>query len=113
MISVSLARWEFQYAYLDMDLELKEVFVDVNSLSVAGNSPNQQAAVYSWMELPMDLELYVGVRYVDELPTLDVPDYTSVNLSLGWQPTERVRVPLTGMNLNNDTHLESAQDSRK
>lgn len=103
-----VAWWQlqFQYAYLEMDLELKEGFLDENSLSVAGNSPNQQAAVYSWMALPMDLELYVGVRYVDELPSLDVPDYTSVNLSLGWQATERVRASLTGTNLNNNTHLE-------
>ncbi|HEX5788688.1 MAG TPA: TonB-dependent receptor [Woeseiaceae bacterium] len=97
---------QFQYAYLDMDLELREGFTNTDSLAIAGNSPEQQAAVYAWLELPRNLELYAGVRYTDELPSLDVPDYTSVSLSLGWQPNEHLRAALTGRNLTDDTHLE-------
>ena len=97
---------QFQYAYLRMDMELKEGALDQGALAIEGNSPRQQAAVHSYLELPYDFDVYAGIRYTDELPSLAVPDYTSVDVSLGWRASERLRTSLTIRNLNNDTHLE-------
>ncbi|HLU06661.1 MAG TPA: TonB-dependent receptor [Woeseiaceae bacterium] len=97
---------QFQYAYLEMDLELKPGALDEGALTIAGNSPRQQAAVHSFLELPYDFDIYVGVRYTDELQSLGVPGFTSIDLSLGWQASERLRTSLTVHNLNDDAHLE-------
>jgi outer membrane receptor protein involved in Fe transport len=37
---------------------------------------------------------------------MEVPDYTSVDLNVGWQATEQLRTSLTVRNLTDDTHLE-------
>ncbi len=97
---------QFQYAYLEMDLELKPESNNADAPSIAGNSPAQQAALYSWLELPNDFEFYAGIRYVDRLPAMDVPDYTSVDLNIGWQATERLHTSLAVRNLTDDAHLE-------
>jgi iron complex outermembrane receptor protein len=104
----ALADWriQFQYAYLDFDLHLKEGSVDQNALSIAGNSPQHKAAVYSFLELPANLEFFAGLRYVDELPALSVPDRMALDLSIGWRATDDLRLSLTVRDLNDDTHPE-------
>jgi len=99
-------RLKFQYAYLDFDLNLKEGSQNEGALGIAGNSPHNQAAVHSYLELPWNLDFYTGIRYVDRLPSLDVPSRTVFDVSLGWQPSERLRASLTVRNLNDDAHLE-------
>ena len=99
-------RLQFQYAYLDFDLQLKPGATNTNSLAIAGNSPANQAAIHSFLELPYDFSLYTGVQYTDELPAAGIPSRTEVNLSLGWRATERLRTSLTVRNLNDDAHLE-------
>jgi outer membrane receptor protein involved in Fe transport len=103
---VSNWRLQFQYAYIDFDLELKAGAEDTGALAIAGNSPAHQAAVHSYLELPANFDLYTGVRYVDELPALAVPDRTAVDVSLGWRPIERLRASLTVRDINDDAHLE-------
>lgn len=104
--AASFWRLQFQYAYLDFDLELKPESANPEALNIAGNSPANQAALHSYLELPRDLDLYTGIQYVDELPAMGVPSRTAINLSVGWRPVERLRISLTVRNLNDDTHLE-------
>jgi iron complex outermembrane receptor protein len=99
-------RLQFQYARLDMDLELDPGSTDRGALGIAGNSPEHQAAVHSYLELPRDFDLFTSLRYVDELPRLGVPHRTAVDVSLGWRPAEHSRISLTVRNLNEDEHLE-------
>jgi iron complex outermembrane receptor protein len=99
-------RLQFQYAYLDFDLNLKPPSANVDALLIAGNSPRQQAAVYSTLELPGKLELFAGLRYIDELPRFGLADRTAVDLSLGWRPLDSLRLALTARDLTDSTHLE-------
>jgi iron complex outermembrane receptor protein len=104
-----LTRWRLQlhYAHLQMDLTRKPGSNDAGATNVAGNSPQNQAAVRSYLELPGGFSLYTGVRYVAELPTQSVPSYTAVDASLEWRPAGRpLRTSLTIQNLNDDRHLE-------
>ena len=105
---LSTWRLQFQYAYIDFDLELKPGAEDTGALTIAGNSPAHQAAVHSYLELPGDFDLYAGVRYIDDLPALAVPSRTTVDASVGWRPIEHLRTSLTVRNLNDETHLEFA-----
>ncbi len=99
-------RLQFQYAYLDFDLRLKPGSLNVNDLNIAGNSPEHQAAVHSFIELPWNMHLYTGVRYVDELPSFGIPDRVSVDASLGWRASDNLRLSLTVRDVTDDTHLE-------
>jgi iron complex outermembrane receptor protein len=99
-------RLQFQYAYLNMVLTLDPDSTDTGALNVAGNSPEHQATLHSYLDLPRGFELFTSIPYVDDLPNLGVPDRTALDLSLGWQATESLRTSLTVRNLNDDEHLE-------
>jgi iron complex outermembrane receptor protein len=105
-------RLQLHYAHLEMDLIREPGSRDTSAANLAGNSPEDQAAVRSYIELPGDFSLYAGVRYVAELPNQRVPSYTAVDASLEWQPSGRpLRVTLTVHNLNDDRHLEFGGDT--
>jgi iron complex outermembrane receptor protein len=99
-------RLQFQYAYLDLDLRLKEGSSDSGALGIAGNSPRHQLGVHSYLELPRNLEFYTGLRFVDELSNQGVSDRTSMDVSVGWRPVETLRLALTVRNLNDGECLE-------
>jgi outer membrane receptor protein involved in Fe transport len=99
-------RLQFQYAHLDFDLQLKPGATDSGALAIAGNSPTHQAAIHSFLQLPYDFHLYTGIRYTDELTGFGIPSRTAVDASLGWRPTDRLRLSLTVRDLNDATHLE-------
>jgi iron complex outermembrane receptor protein len=107
-----LSQWRLQlhYAHLQMDLRPKPESADTGATSVAGNSPQTQAAVRSYLELPGEFSLYTSVRYVSELPSQSVPSYIAVDAGLEWQPDSRLRTSLTLQNLNDDRHLEFGGD---
>lgn len=104
-----LSQWRLQlhYAHLQMDLRLKPGGGDPGAVNVAGNSPQTQAAVRSYLELAGDFDLYTSVRYVSELPSQAIPSYIAVDAGLEWHPAgSRLRGSLTLQNLNDDRHLE-------
>jgi iron complex outermembrane recepter protein len=94
-----------------MGLRRKPGSNDAGALSVAGNSPQTQAAIRSYIELPGDFSLYASVRYVSELPAQRVPSYTALDWSLDWQPTDRSRAALTVHNANDARRLEFGGDT--
>jgi iron complex outermembrane recepter protein len=104
-------RLALHYAHLRFDLENRPGSNDANALNVAGNSPRNQAAIQSFVDLPGDLSLFTGIRYVDELPNQNVPSYTAVDLSLDWRPAERLTASLTVQNANDRRHLEFGEGS--
>ena len=99
-------RLQMNYSHLEMDLRSKPGSNDAGALNVVGNSPETQIGIHSFVELPFDLSLYAGVRYVEELPNQRVPSYTVLDLSMGWEPSERLRTSLTARNANDSEHLE-------
>ena len=99
-------RLQLHYAHLQMGLTRKPGSNDAGAANVAGNSPQTQAAVRSFIELPGDFSLYAGVRYVSELPNQRVPSYTALDVSLAWEPSSRLRAALTVHNANDARRLE-------
>lgn len=99
-------RLRFQYAYLDLDLETGAPSQDVSSPALAGNSPRNQAAIHSFLDLPLDLSFYVGVRYVDELPNQAVDAYLATDINLSWRFRPNMEAVIAVQNLTDDTHPE-------
>jgi iron complex outermembrane receptor protein len=73
---------------------------------VPGNSPTNQAYLISSWDLPCKLEFDLMPRYVQNLPTLDVPAYATMDARLGWRPNESWELSLMGQNLLQSHHLE-------
>jgi iron complex outermembrane receptor protein len=73
-------------------------------------SPQHQFFLRSSMDLPHNTELDVMARYVSELQALDIPDYFTVDVRLGWRPAENIELSLVGQNLIENRHLEAASD---
>ena len=95
-------------AFLRKDLELEPGSADFFGVAFAGNDPDYQASVHSLMNLSHGVQLDLGVRAVDALPSPRVPAYAALDARLGWQVSDHVEVALSGYNLADDTHPEFA-----
>ena len=71
-----------------------------------GSSPHNQVFLMSSWDLSYDLEFDLITRYVDELPAQSVPSYISLDLRLGWHPTDHTEMAIVGQNLLDSRHLE-------
>jgi iron complex outermembrane recepter protein len=104
----ALSNWRlrFQYALFDMHLQNKPGSNDIDSKTEEDNSPHNQYAVYSFLDITHQLSLYTSVRYVDSLSNLDSSSYTAVDVSLLWSPLPQLQLSATAENLNDPAHLE-------
>ncbi len=103
-LAVNAAPWDwsrlqFTYALLHVD----EV---ANISGMEGGSPEHQLGLLCSMDLPHDLELDIRARYVDDLPALDIDGYATLDVRLGWRPSENLEFSLVGQNLLDDAHPE-------
>ncbi len=105
-----LDRWRLQaaYAYLQMQLRLDKDSYDTMSMSenAEDESPHHQLSLRSSMDLPKDLELDLCVRYVDNLPNLDIESYITIDAHLGWKPYKKLELSIVGQNLLDSHHPE-------
>jgi iron complex outermembrane receptor protein len=103
-----LSNWRLhlQYSWFDMQLHITADSQNVTAENAAGNSPERQWAIRSFLDLPDNLSLYVDARYVDDLPNQDIPSYTAVDASIRWTTGNQLTVSLTGQNLFDDRHPE-------
>ncbi len=95
------------YTYFQMSTDLPAT-APPNTLGPGadGASPKQQAFLRSFADLPHQLELDAGVRWVDELPSVGARGYGTADLRLGWKPREDIEISLVGQNLIDDKHIE-------
>ena len=99
-------RLQMQYSHLDLDLTAEPSSSDRDSPASAGNSPEHQASIFSYADLPFGLSLFAGVRFVDALPNLNVPSYIAVDANLRWQIRDDFEASLTVRNLNDAHRIE-------
>lgn len=71
-----------------------------------GNSPHHQAFLMSSWDLPCRFEFDVITRYVDNVPAVDVSDYISMDLRLGWRPNDEWELSVVGQSLLEGHRLE-------
>ena len=76
--------------------------------SPTGSSPRNQAYLMSSWDLPHNFEFDLMSRYVDDLPAIGVPSYTSMDARLGWRPPGNWEFSIIGQNLLAPHHLEFA-----
>ncbi len=94
------------YTYLNMRLELDSDSRDTLGDVAEGESPQHQLFLGSALDLPGDLLLDAGLRYVDELSTLEIDSYFNLDLRLGWRLGEGLEIAVVGQNLLDSHHPE-------
>lgn len=94
---------------LQKDFKLKPGRADLVALKTGGNDPDVQVTLRSQMILTDRIDLDVRVRGVDDLPAPRVPAYVEADVRLGWRVTDAVELSLSGFNLLEDSHLETAE----
>jgi len=96
--------WRLQasYSYLQADLEGSAI----GAAEAEGGNPRHQLSLLSSLTLSRQTELNVWLRYVDELPALQVPAYTTLDARLAWSPHPDLTFSLVGQNLLDDRHPE-------
>ena len=93
--------WQLQAAYTYFDIHTKIASNILNS-----SSPKHQLSLRSSLNLPHALEFDAWFRYVDERASLGVADYTTLDVRLGWKPTDHLELALVGQHLLSEHDLE-------
>jgi len=104
----ALEGWRLRvaYTYLKIQMYLRKGSADIGSVNEAQEkSPRGQFFLYSSMDLPRNLALDLGVRYVDDLPNR-TENYLRLDARLGWTPHEHVELAIVGQNLLERHHPE-------
>jgi iron complex outermembrane receptor protein len=113
-VSVNLrvnSAWRLRADYSVLKMQVhSDTTINLGALGtteIAGSNPQQQVALRSWLDLPHGLEFDTTLRWVDELPSLNVPAYLGLDLRLGWRVSDRLEFSLVGQNLLDPQHPES------
>jgi iron complex outermembrane receptor protein len=74
--------------------------------TVQGSSPQNQVYLRSSWDFQPDWEFDLIGRYVDSLPAIDVPSYTTMDVRLAWRPAKNLEWAVIGRNLIDSPHTE-------
>jgi iron complex outermembrane receptor protein len=98
------------YSYLQMDIHKNANSNDTTPDNPNGSSPRHQWYVRSSADLPRHFDLDTTLRFVDHLPSLNLPGYYSLDAHLGWRPVRKLELSIGGQNLLDHQHLEFLPD---
>ncbi len=103
-----LAKWKLSgsYSFLRMNIHKNAGSLDPTPDIPNGQSPRHQFYFRSSLDLPKHLEQDLMLRYVDQLPGLNIPSYYSLDLHIGWKPISKLQLSFGGQDLLNRKHLE-------
>jgi iron complex outermembrane receptor protein len=95
------------YAFLQIDAD-GSASTDANTpRNLEGGSPRHSAGLHLALTPRPGISLDAFLRHVGELSRQQVPDYTELNLRLGWRPLPSLEVALAGADLLHDSHAEA------
>ena len=103
-----LPRWKIlgSYSFLRMNIRKNAESLDPTPDLPNGESPRNQFYFRSSWDLPKHFEPDLIVRYVDQLPSLGIPSYYSLDLHIGWKPVSQLQLSFGATDLLNKQHLE-------
>lgn len=94
-----------------------EVFKDDSSTDprsmydLARIPPRCQTSIQSYLNLPGNVTLDLLFRYVDEIPTYNIPSYYGLDARLGWKVTPNIELSVVGQNLLDNEHPENSAEN--
>jgi iron complex outermembrane receptor protein len=100
--------WELSASYSFLQLQL-QVAAGCEAGPVAlyeGSSPHNQVRFQSSWDITRCWQFDLALRYVDNLPAVDVNSYITMDARLAWLPCDSFELSLVGQNLLDGHHLE-------
>ena len=95
----------YSYAFADVDVDAPGL---IQSAASSGDSaPRHQAQLHLHRDLGDAWSVDLHTYWVDRVRAFDVDAYTRLDLRVGWQPDDRLRLDVVGQNLLDDRHPES------
>jgi len=100
-------RLQMAYTFLKMQMNFTGSGSSANVVGdMSGLSPQNQISFRSLMDLPKNLEFDLWVRFVDNLPAIDVDSYLTLDARLAWKARENLELSVVGQNLLDSNRLE-------
>jgi iron complex outermembrane receptor protein len=102
------SRWRISpgLSLLHVNLSQDQASGDSSLQNTAGDSPQRQFDIRSFVKLSRNLDWDTSVYFVGRLADDGIPAYTRVDTRLGWRIGERVELSLVGQNLLTPHHFE-------
>jgi iron complex outermembrane receptor protein len=100
------------YDLLKENIHVKPGQDDINNALNETGDPENQFSLRSSMDLPENLDLDAGLRWVDSFQLNNngapatVPSYFELDVRLAWHPTKNLEFSIVGQNLLHDRHEE-------
>lgn len=99
------------YSFLHMNLAKELGSGDLGTApSIQGSSPEHQATVQSYLDLPKSVSFNFEYRFVSALLSQSVPAYSTANVHVSWRLNRNVEFSVVGDNLFQGGHAEFAGD---
>jgi iron complex outermembrane recepter protein len=95
-----LENWRLAASYSWLHMRLAPVD------STAGDSPQNQFQIHSYLDLSRNLEFSTGLYYVSSLPDQLVPSYVRLDLGLNWRLNKSWQIGVFAQNLTDSGHVE-------
>jgi iron complex outermembrane receptor protein len=100
-------RLRASYSYLQMDINKPANSPDAETPStIVGSSPKHQIAVQSKLDFAKVFSFDLTYRYVDALPALTMPSYSTGDARFAWQVRRQFKLSVVGRNLFQPHHFE-------
>lgn len=103
-----LETWRLRagYTFLKLNLHTRGL-VRSTAEDIETSNPEQQVFLRSEMDLGKNFEWGLGLRFVDSLPALGIPDYLSLDARVAWKPNRNCEIAIIGRDLLDDRHPEA------
>jgi iron complex outermembrane recepter protein len=100
--------WRIRAGYTEMRVNLwaKPGSTDPSGGSNESHSPDRQLSLNSSLDLPLDLRVDGGLRYVGRISNQQLPAYTELDARLTWSATDQLDLSFVGQNLLHRRHAE-------
>ncbi len=108
---VEWSRWTVLYTWMDIQLHLDSGNAITDVLSDENGTPHHEASLRHEWNVADDIEFDVWLRYSDQLPNLDVPAYLSLDVRLGWTPSENLEFAIGAKSLLNKSQQQFSRSN--
>jgi iron complex outermembrane receptor protein len=105
-----LTGWNVRAAYTFLRVQTQSPPTALLSEFGEGVSPHNQVYLQSSWDIGNNMQFDLIGRYVDQLTNPTIPNYTTLDLRIGWYATDHLELSVVGRNLLDAEHFEFKSD---
>lgn len=100
--------WRMRAGYTELQIEVRPEAgsTDRSFGSAESHDPNRHFMLRSSVDLPENIELDAGFRFVTQIFNQNVPEYGELDVRLAWRPIPTMELSVVGQNLLHSHHPE-------